>query len=422
MRYESKAEFFMAILQKIKSLIRSNPDLYRTIIPIYWKLTGSQLKLYNKKTLNRFRQVKWDEIKELSTQLKGTYLMEPSILWLGNLLQRPQHMALAMGKIGFLSLYNDFGVPPQTFYEIGKNVFLTGPDKTLYSLPKVLRVIYSTCFPYTPKTINETRTDSQVIIYELVDDLNPEISGNITNDLVQLYRFMVRERNSDLVVVTAKKLMEQVINDGFPEEKVLYLPNGVEVEHFQNPPNISFDKNLSEFLQKFPVIVGYHGAIAPWLWFDVIQDLINMMKDVGFLFIGPLYDINKFPLRGDNVYWTGRVEYEVLPAYVKHYTIGWIPFKPGPIAKSTSPLKLFEYFASGKPAVVSSDMLECTQFPVVFSGNGTLELKQAIEQALEKSTDETFKKQLMQLAMEHTWENRARTLEQFLSQQVAIVS
>ena len=146
------------------------------------------------------------------------------------------------------------------------------------------------------------------------------------------------------------------------------------------------------------------------------------MRDVGFLFIGPLYDINRFPLRGENVYWTGKVDYEILPAYVKHYTIGWIPFKPGPIAQATSPLKLFEYFASGKPVVVTHDMIECTQFDVVFSGSGTTELKDAIERAISKSNDKQFIAQLKALSTEHTWERRALTLEQFLAKHGIIIS
>ncbi len=412
----------MTVLRQIKNLVRSKPALYNILAPLYWRLRGRGTKPYNQNMLSQLVKRNWNDIKNLSEKTKGTYLLEPTISWAGNLLQRPQHMALAMGKIGFLSLYSDFGVPPKEFYEVSTNTYLTGPDEILYSLPKIIRIVYSTCYPYKPETIYSTKNDSQVIVYEFVDDLHSEISGHRTEELIHLYNHMVKAQNSDFVIVTAKKLMDKVINDGFPEEKVLYLPNGVEVEHFQNPPEVPIAKDLSEFLQKYPAIVGYHGAIAPWLWFEVIQDLINIMKDVGFLFIGPLYGINKFPLRGDNVYWTGRIEYAVLPAYVRYYTIGWIPFKPGSIAKTTSPLKLFEYFASGKPAVVSSEMLECTQFPEVFSGDGTVGLKQAIEQALEKSTDEVFKKQLMELALEHTWENRARTLEQFLNRQQVHVS
>ncbi len=409
----------MEVLKHIKKFIRSKPGLYNMIAPIYWRLRGWNIDLHTYKILSQLSKHKWEEIRALAEKAKGVYLLEPTISWTGNLLQRPQHMAIAMGKIGFLSLYLDFGAPSKTFYKVKSNTYLTGPDDDLYTLPRTFRIIYSTCYPYKPESILLKNRNSQAIVYEFVDDLHSEISGHRTDELIQLYNYMVKSKRSDFVIVTAKRLMDKVINDGFPEEKVLYLPNGVDVGHFQNPPEVSFNKDLTEFFKKYPIIVGYHGAIAPWLWFEVIQDLINIMKDVGFLFIGPLYGINKFPLRGDNVYWTGKIDYEVLPAYVNRYTIGWIPFKPGPIAQTTSPLKLFEYFASGKPAVVSSEMHECTQFPEVFSGDGIQGLKESIEQAVEKSTDSIFTNRLMELAQEHTWEKRAITLEKFLTKHLS---
>ncbi len=407
------------MLKQIKKFIRSKPGLYNMIAPVYWRLRGWNTDLYAHKALSRFSKHDWNEIKNLTQETKGIYLLEPTISWTGNLLQRPQHMAMAMGKIGFLSLYLDFGVPSKVFYEVGMNTYLTGPDNNLYTLPNIIRIIYSTCYPYKPETVLATSNASQTTIYEFVDDLHSEISGHRTDELIQLYNYMVKSRHSDFVIVTAKNLMDKAINDGFPEEKVLYLPNGVDVNHFQNPSEVSFNKDLTDFLNKYPIIVGYHGAIAPWLWFEVIQDLINIMKDIGFLFIGPLYGINKFPLRGDNVFWTGKVDYEVLPAYVYQYTIGWIPFKPGPIAQTTSPLKLFEYFATGKPAVVSSEMFECTQFPEVFAGDSVKELKESIDQAVEKSTDKNFQNRLKELAQKHTWEKRAITLEKFLTKHLS---
>ena len=411
----------MSLIKSLKRFVRRTPILYNVIAPVYYRLKGSNgVHSYN--ILTKFPSHTKEYIEQLALSSKGIYFMEPTISWIGNLLQRPQHMAIAMGKIGFLSIYTDFGVPANMFYKTEQNTFLTGPDQSLYKFSKMLRIVYSTCYPYEPQTLKQTRQESHTIIYEFVDDLHDEISGPRTDELIELYNFMVKQKNADLVIVTAKKLQDKVINDGFPQEKVLYLPNGVEVTHFQNPTEITFTEELRQFLDKYPVIVGYHGAIAPWLWFDVIQDLINIMRDVGFLFIGPLYDINRFPLRGENVYWTGKVDYEILPAYVKHYTIGWIPFKPGPIAQATSPLKLFEYFASGKPVVVTHDMIECTQFDLVFSGSGTTELKDAIERAISKSNDKQFIAQLKALSMEHTWERRALTLEQFLAKHGIIIS
>ena len=113
----------------------------------------------------------------------------------------------------------------------------------------------------------------------------------------------------------------------------------------------------------------------------------------------------------DNVLWLDAVAYEILPAYANQFDVCFIPFEPGEIARTTSPLKLFEYFALEKPVVVTSQMLECTSFKEVFSGDGADSLSAAIDDAIEVKSDPAFKDGLARLADENSWDNRARLLE-----------
>jgi hypothetical protein len=85
----------------------------------------------------------------------------------------------------------------------------------------------------------------------------------------------------------------------------------------------------------------------------------------------------------------------------------FIPFKPGDVARSTSPLKLYEYFALEKPVVVTADMNECTVYPVVFSGGDSGGLTTAIRQALNACNDQAYRERLRTLADQNSWDVRA---------------
>ena len=40
-----------------------------------------------------------------------------------------------------------------------------------------------------------------------------------------------------------------------------------------------------------------------------------------------------------------------VPAYMQAFTVGWVPFAAGAIARAANPVKIYEYLALGKPVV-----------------------------------------------------------------------
>ena len=114
-----------------------------------------------------------------------------------------------------------------------------------------------------------------------------------------------------------------------------------------------------------------------------------------------------------NALYLGTVDYKILPSYARQFDVCWIPFAPGEIARTTSPLKLFEYFALEKPVVVTSDMLECVAFKEVFRGDSVKTLSRAIDEAIKVKSSLELKMRLAQLADENDWDERARAMEFF---------
>ena len=219
---------------------------------------------------------------------------------------------------------------------------------------------------------------------------------------------------ADYIVVSARKLEREAI-EAVDAKKVLLIPNGVVTRHYRDPSHLRtpLPHKLISFKSKYVNVVGYFGAIAPWLWYPVISELIQSRPDLGFVFIGPEYQegcVNQLP-QAENVLYLGPVDYKILPSYGRQFDVCWIPFAPGEIARTTSPLKLFEYFALEKPVVATSEMLECVAYKEVFSGDSAHALSHAIEEAIKVKSSHAFKMRLARLAEENDWDERARAMD-----------
>ena len=361
----------------------------------------------------------WTEFNEkvLSKRdhYKGVFIQELTIDWNVPLYQRPQHIATALGRLGYLVIYrtgNWAGDDVNGFREVSKNVWLTNRYE-VEEIQGCVRSLYSTAYANTPESLLKNGKRGR-IVYEYIDHIDPEISGDqeTIRRLLSLKNFAFGG-GADFIVASARKLYEEAV-EAVGKEKVILVPNGVDTIHYRSPLHIttSIPEPLVLFKEKHKAIVGYFGALAPWLWYDVIAELASQRPDLGFVFIGPDYygGSEKLP-KFENVLYLGAIDYKILPAYARQFDVCFIPFKPGEIAKTTSPLKLFEYFALEKPVVVTSDMDECTAYTEVFRGGSVDELTVAIDAALNVKDSDDFKSRLRSLADKNDWLERAKSME-----------
>ena len=84
---------------------------------------------------------------------------------------------------------------------------------------------------------------------------------------------------------------------------------------------------------------------------------------ITFMLVGPLVDPERaVALQAHaNVIFPGMRPYAEVPAYIAAFDLCLIPFISGKIAESTNPVKVFEYFALGKP-VLSTPVAELQSF------------------------------------------------------------
>ena len=252
-----------------------------------------------------------------------------------------------------------------------------------------------------------------MVAYEYIDHIDPDISFEFTATLVRQFKRISKD-SVDLGIASAGALIDE-LRERIPGVPVAYVPNGVDTSHYyrtlDSDNRSTVPSEMTQPVQRGRPIVGYFGALAPWLSYELINSLTESRQDLTFVFIGPDYlgCFDKVEER-DNVFKLGAVDYALLPYYAQHFDVGIIPFKAGDIARTTSPLKLFEYFALGLPVVVTDGMDECTRYEEVLKAASDVEFSTSIDHALALRRDEGYRARLYGLAEANTWRSRASVL------------
>jgi glycosyltransferase involved in cell wall biosynthesis len=382
------------------ALSRARRHLFGAFAGGLFTLSRAQRKLYAE-CINAYAAARRGNERQI-------LIFETTVTWHEVLFQRPQQLALALGELGHFVVYKQ---AHPGILKIRDNLWVI--DERLFTNPAA--AVRLLCSTYRhPEHILRHASSDDVIVYEYIDHIDAKISGN-PDALVANKRRMFAE--ADIVCASARRLHAEAASSA--KGRVLLLPNGVDARHyFAVTPNAAPPPDMAPFCGRYPKIIGYFGALAPWLDYGLINDLIMLRQDLGFIFIGPEY-AGRCAARlrpAENLLLTGQVAYGILPEYAQCFTVCWIPFEPGDIAKSTSPLKLFEYFALGKPVVVSADLHECAAFPQVLVGHDVPSFSRALDQALSLAQDPAHGESLKGLAVANSWQERARALSAALQE------
>jgi glycosyltransferase involved in cell wall biosynthesis len=95
-------------------------------------------------------------------------------------------------------------------------------------------------------------------------------------------------------------------------------------------------------------VIGYHGSLyGAWFDWDAIEAVALAYPSATVVMIGDGDDTGR-GLPG-NVRFLGPKAIHELPAYVQRFDVGLVPFTISAATHAVSPLKVFEYLASGVP-------------------------------------------------------------------------
>lgn len=260
--------------------------------------------------------------------------------------------------------------------------------------------------PYSASLVG--RLGEALSVYDCVDDLTAA-RGLVRRSVVRRLERRLLE-NVRLVIVTQENLRQG--REG-PGREVVLIPNGVDVEHFRAASRP--DTPVAPDLQAIPrPVVGFVGSVQYWIDFDLLGYLARARPTWSFVLVGPrgrlarVEGLEALP----NVHLFGRRPYETLPTYLKGFDVCLNPYVADDVARHASPLKLYEYLASGRP-VVSVDMPEARRFAdVIRIGRSYPEVLDRLDEALAPGVEDGSRARARIATVSAcTWDHRFRDLE-----------
>jgi uncharacterized SAM-binding protein YcdF (DUF218 family)/glycosyltransferase involved in cell wall biosynthesis len=258
------------------------------------------------------------------------------------------------------------------------------------------------------------RLDPVLTIYYCIDDLassSPEARRITTSEEAMF-------RRADLVFVTSERLRARAAQQS---SVVHFFPFGVKFQVFDEArrgPRHTPDDVAK--LQR--PIVGYVGGLHQWVDQDLMVEVARKLPQVTFAFVGPAQtDVSR--LRAcPNVALLGAKPHASLPAYIREFDVGLVPYRLSDYTTNVYPTKLNEYLAMGRP-VVATNLLEIQRFntthgQIVAIANDAAQFTGAVAQLLEdpRPADEARR---VNVARSNRWQARIARMTHLIDQVAA---
>ncbi len=162
------------------------------------------------------------------------------------------------------------------------------------------------------------------------------------------------------LVTISQNLAEDYARAGVPEHKIIVEQDGVDLSIFDNIDCDGVQKLRKTLLKSHRAAVLYAGHLYDYKGIPTILNAAEKLPAVAFVLVGGWeHDVDRVRdqvhnRRLKNVYVKGFVPNREIPAYLKAADILLLPNSANHAqAHTTSPLKLFEYMASGRPIIAS---------------------------------------------------------------------
>lgn len=249
------------------------------------------------------------------------------------------------------------------------------------------------------------------LVYDCVDRhsaygglMDPQLVDRMEEELA---------RKSDAVFATASGLAERL--EKF-NPNTRFIPNGANFERFVQAAE---PQQCPADLAKISgPIFGFIGALQPCIEYGFVQAAAKARPDWSFVFIGgekpgsDFLDLKTLP----NVHFLGMKPNEELPKYMANVDACLNLFASGDLSKDVSPLKFYEYLATGKPIVSTPQPDQILQFaPIIEVAGDEQAFIAACEQALADKTEE-WKQARIEEGRKSSWDSRVQEICRSLSE------
>ncbi|SFG94519.1 glycosyltransferase [Sporolactobacillus nakayamae] len=175
------------------------------------------------------------------------------------------------------------------------------------------------------------------IIYRPTD-IYSKMRNNIKLDILEK-RILKKSRS---FIATSEPVYKHIRNLNKSVQGKI-IENGVDVSHFMQ----TFDvPDAYKSISGLKII--YVGALDKRIDIDAFLVLARNFPKISIIVVGPITKDKREVLhRYSNIFILGSIDYKLLPAYLQNADIGLLPLNDDPSNNGRSPMKLYEYAASG---------------------------------------------------------------------------
>lgn len=211
------------------------------------------------------------------------------------------------------------------------------------------------------------------VVYDCIDRhsgyggiMNPQVVDKMEKELCE---------KSDQIFCTTDGLFDTVSKYN---KNTVVIPNGANYELFSK----SADKlPAPEAMKEIPhPVFGFVGMLQECIDYKMALAVADENPDGSVVFIGkplPNVDLSELKKR-KNIYLLGLVPQPELPAYISQFDVCLNIFKSGKLSREVSPLKFYEYLATGKPIVSTPEPVQVLKYSSI------IEIARSPEEFIEK--------------------------------------
>ncbi len=221
--------------------------------------------------------------------------------------------------------------------------------------------------------------------------------------------------------ISSNHAKKQEISDRYriPSDHIIVGPNGFDEALFQNLPPRQEARAQIEFAQDKKIVL-YAGSTLGWKGTDIIADIARAMPDILFVIVGA--NEEKYE---ENIWFIKKQDLWRVPMYLHAADLLIAPYRSDTerAQRYFSPIKIFEYMASGVP-FVTTDLPAVREFlnednAFLVKEYSPRAFEEMIRRALDHPEESARRvKNAKEQSGYFSWQNRARRIVEFLVQRL----
>jgi glycosyltransferase involved in cell wall biosynthesis len=225
-------------------------------------------------------------------------------------------------------------------------------------------------------------------------------------------------QRADLIVTVSNKLYES--KRKFNNDTYL-VPNAVDYEAYEKA--LVSGEPLPNDISSLPKpIIGYSGLIASKLDFILLKYMACVHSNWSITMVGLIndkfcHDEIKSLKQYNNIHFLGLKKIGEIPNYINAFDVCIAPYKINEHSKNMSPLKIYDYLATGKPVVTTNFAASRLFKEVIKIAKTHDEFLNHVKDSLSEEKNSLAIKR-RNIASKNTWGQRVESLSKIIKSKI----